>query len=202
MGYTGVITKVGPAELEQGDRLDIYVSFDAYTDSIFDWLGWQTRVEARLDGFYDSDTQRHVGKEGHRERQKLSLGIMPDRTITGVIQLWAGHPTEVLLDAKSLTYLGKKPLIPTPPPPPITPTPPPIPTIFTCQVCGMVFSTADKLVIHRLTHITEAPPPTPPTPPPTPTPGIGLPEIKTEWLVPVLIAGAALLLLLPAKKGE
>lgn len=46
-------------------------------------------------------------------------------------------------------------------------------------------------------------PPEPPPPPPTPPPENGLPDVlKSKWLVPGLIVGAALLLLSPGKKGK
>lgn len=190
----GTITKVSPASFKTGEKLDVYVSFSARTTSFWEMSGgWTTYLEVRLNGLRGLDSQWHIGWEGGRTNEKISLGIMPTRTLVGTVELRAGG---VVLDRRSLTYQGVEPAVPVPPSPPITPTPPaitPEPAIFTCPTCGLVFYTAEALNSHMLTHIT--PPVVTPEPEPTPTPIPG-------WVLPVVIGGLALVVLSAKPKRE
>ena len=79
-------------------------------------------------------------------------------------------------------------VIPGPSPPP---TPPPTPTLtpteYQCQYCGQYFASQAELDEHIRAIHPDKPTPVPPTP---------------SWLVPALIAGAALLMLVPTKRAR
>lgn len=208
MARSGVITKVSPASFRTGDKLDIYVSFSARTDSFWEMSGgWSTITEIRLNGLRAIDSQWHMGWEGSRSNEKLSLGTMPARTLVGTVELRSGGE---VLDRRSLTYLGETAAVIVPPPPAITPTEPakptppaimPSPAMFTCPTCGMIFYTETSFNQHLATHIIKpVVTPTPPTP--TPTVVEPIPGVTPSWVVPAVIAAVALVVLAPKGKGK
>lgn len=133
--FSGLITSITPAEIKVGKPIDIYINFNAYTDSLWQQAnGWWTRVIAKADSFGDSDTQFHNGRDGSRTGQDLHLGTMPEKKVAGMVTLQAHvggilptTPSEdgewVTIGTKSFA-IGYTAVAPTPTPTP-TPTPPP-----------------------------------------------------------------------------
>lgn len=106
---SGEITLYQPAVIPAGQPLDIFVSFNAYNEG---GIAWNTRITASAGTMADSDTQNHPLEKGHRDAEKLSLGVMPNRVVTGTIKLearpyspygWIGIAGWDTLDYKSFT---------------------------------------------------------------------------------------------------
>lgn len=112
---TGKIVTVVPSVIAPGQSLNIYVSYEAYFEGV--WGFWGTKLSASLDGFADSDTQSHFGPEGRRDDEKLMLGIMPNRSVSGYVTLSKNGKT---LDSRYIT-IGLPETMPT-----VTPLPPAI----------------------------------------------------------------------------
>jgi len=160
---------------EAFDEAGKRIGYDSRKHSIAPW----TKVDTGFDNF------------------TLGCGLAPSSSFNLRLKLSARRPTiympiigagpysfvaDVYVPIPVIGSTVTPPPVPTPPPTTLPgPAPKPQPTPKPIAPAPIV-----------------TPTPTPPTPPLIP----GLPEIKTEWLVPVLIAGAALLLLVPAKKGK
>lgn len=129
--FSGLITSIAPTQIQAGKPIDIAINFNAYTESTLQQInGWWTRVVAKADSYGDYDAQFHTGRDGSRTGQQLHLGTMPQKNLSGTVQLQAHvggvltiEPGEdgqwVLLDTKNfaISYTA----IPTP-----TPTPTPV----------------------------------------------------------------------------
>lgn len=107
--FSGLITKVVPRQVAYGNPIDLNIDFRAYCETLAEQIGgWETRLTATLDSLSDSDNQTHFGREGHRTGETLNLGIMPARTLTGVITLEAKGLLDIQerwqeLDRKTIT---------------------------------------------------------------------------------------------------
>ena len=76
---TGQITQVAPDQIRPGDPIKIYVSYKAISTE--GWHQWRTRLVAISGNLKEWNTDYHFGKEGHRDREGLNLGIMVDYPI-------------------------------------------------------------------------------------------------------------------------
>lgn len=91
---TGEITLYQPSVIPAGQRLDIFISFNAYNEG---GKFWNTRITVDGNNTSGSDNQNHPLEKGSREAEKISLGTMPNRTVTGTIKLegrgygWGGN---------------------------------------------------------------------------------------------------------------
>ena len=200
---SGKIISIEPAKVAYGQPIDLSIYFEAYVETIWEQgRGWDTRLTATINGLSDSDIQNHIGRDGSRT-QTLNLGAMPNKSISGTIVLEGrgknllSLPTEWKeLDRKSISV--KVVEVPTPP------TPPTPPTKYQCQYCGQYFASQAELEAHiKAAH---------PIPPIACSIDADCPDgyecvagkcIKKkglpDWLVPVAIVGAAILL---APKGK
>ena len=85
---TGSITAIEPLVFNVTDPVDIFVSFKAYCDdAVLQVTGWDTRVTVQLDGMSESVEHNHVGREGSVDMQKIPLGPMPDKKLSGKVTL-------------------------------------------------------------------------------------------------------------------
>lgn len=85
---SGAITAAEPMAFAFADPLDIYVTFEAYCDDLLQQLdGWSTRVTITLNGLSGEDVQTHIGRDGSRTMQVMSLGYMPEKNLSGKIIL-------------------------------------------------------------------------------------------------------------------
>jgi len=188
---TGAITNIrdstGAMRITVGDPVHIYVSYKASTDNIMDYPGWYTRLVAKADGLEDTDEQFHTGYEGDRNDNLLSLGVMPNRSISGTVRLERQRfPGPILAWSRGWDLISERSFViaagyvPTPPPPVVVPIAP------------------------------SLPPPTypwePTTPTPTPTPIISPAPLLAgfNWTTMLLVGGVALLafMILTPQKGK
>ena len=87
--FSGLIEEVRPGEFAAGDLVKIEVDFKAYAHNPIDWPNWTTKLTATVNGMRDEDDQSHVGEEGHRTGQPLTLGTMPSHNLSGTVKLEA-----------------------------------------------------------------------------------------------------------------
>lgn len=120
---SGIITRIEPLQFAVGQPIDLEIDFNAYMESLYYQIrGWETSLQAIVDGLRDSDPQTHYGRDGSRIGETLNLGAMPDRDLSGTLTLYGrgfAIPTQDWqeLDSKDLVITREG----VPPPPPCTP---------------------------------------------------------------------------------
>ncbi len=118
---SGIITRAAPSQFVVGQPIDLEIDFNAYMESVYyQARGWETSLQAVIDGKSDSDAQTHWGRDGSRTGESLHLGAMPDRTLTGTLTLYGRG---MAIPQKDWQTLDTKDLVITasgeePPPPP------------------------------------------------------------------------------------
>lgn len=119
---SGIITRVEPLQFDVGQPIDLEIDFNAYMESLYYQIrGWETSLQAIVNGLSDSDAQTHYGRDGSRTGETLNLGAMPDRDLSGTLILYGRG---LAIPAQDWQELDSKDLVITRegvPPPPCSP---------------------------------------------------------------------------------
>ena len=84
--FSGAITGIKPSTLVYGEELALYVTFGAFSDGD---LGWFTKVTVEMDGQTGEEEAAQWGMDGSMDEQKVHVGVMPNKSVTGSVTLWA-----------------------------------------------------------------------------------------------------------------